>query len=80
MSKKGGINMPGRNGMGPNNLGPMTGRGMGPCGQGRARNARFNRGYGRGYGYNIYQPTKEDLAQEKEDLLRRVEEIEDLLK
>jgi hypothetical protein len=39
--------MPGQNGAGPMGLGPMTGRGMGPCGQGN-RNAR---GYRRGGGF-----------------------------
>lgn len=37
--------MPAQDGTGPNGMGPMTGRGLGPCGQGRG----FRRGFGRGF-------------------------------
>jgi len=40
--------MPNFNGMGPNNQGPMTGRGLGPCGSGRGFRRGFRRGFGRG--------------------------------
>jgi hypothetical protein len=45
--------MPGFDGTGPDGLGPMTGRGMGPCGnnQGRGR----GRGMGRGMGRSLRQ-------------------------
>jgi hypothetical protein len=52
--------MPGLNGTGPAGMGPMTGRGMGPCGDGtsaytgfsrRAMGMRVGRGYGCGMGY-----------------------------
>ncbi len=39
-------------GMGPMGLGPMTGRGLGPCGNG-GRNGFAGRGYGRGYGRGL---------------------------
>lgn len=39
--------MPGGDGTGPNGLGPMTGRGLGPCG----RRSGYGRGFGRGLGY-----------------------------
>ncbi|MBN1942659.1 MAG: DUF5320 domain-containing protein [Phycisphaerae bacterium] len=39
--------MPGFDGTGPMGQGPMTGRGLGPCGRGMA----FRRGGGRGLGY-----------------------------
>ncbi|MDA3901501.1 MAG: DUF5320 domain-containing protein [Spirochaetes bacterium] len=38
--------MPGLNGTGPMGNGPMSGRGLGPCGQGEA--IRTNAGMGRG--------------------------------
>ena len=40
--------MPAQDGTGPNGQGPMTGRGLGPCGGGVRRG--FGRGFGRGYG------------------------------
>jgi len=80
MSKKGGKNMPRRNGTGPLGQGAMTGRGMGPC---NGQRTNYARGYGRGMGMgnglgrsNFYAtPTKEDLQVEKENLQRRIEEI-----
>ena len=58
--------MPGRNGTGPLGMGPLTGRGLGPCGGGYFSYRRprlglrygygrgFGRGYGRGLGYYGY--------------------------
>ncbi|MCU0661207.1 MAG: DUF5320 domain-containing protein [Myxococcota bacterium] len=41
--------MPGRNKMGPNGQGPMTGRGLGPCGQNQAQGGPgFDMGRGGG--------------------------------
>jgi len=37
--------MPAFDGTGPRGEGPLTGRGMGPCGRG------FRRGFGRGFGF-----------------------------
>lgn len=51
--KKGGEIMPRGNGMGPNGMGPMTGRGVGRC-AGYANPGYMNGlglGYGRGRGY-----------------------------
>ncbi|KYK24450.1 hypothetical protein AYK26_06710 [Euryarchaeota archaeon SM23-78] len=42
--------MPGRDGSGPLGEGPLTGRGLGPCGRGLARGRGFGRGFGRGLG------------------------------
>jgi len=44
--------MPGQNGTGPLGQGPMTGRGLGPCGAGMGRGRGFGRGMGRGMGMN----------------------------
>ncbi|MBD3389756.1 hypothetical protein GF415_02255 [Candidatus Micrarchaeota archaeon] len=58
--------MPARDGTGPNRLGPLTGRRMGPCGRG----AGYGRGYGRGYGYggSYYGPAPQaPPASSKED-------------
>lgn len=43
--------MPNMDGTGPQGMGPMTGRGMGPCGQGGGQGFRgMRRGAGRGFG------------------------------
>jgi hypothetical protein len=47
----GGENMPSFDGTGPCGQGPMTGRGMGPCGRGMGRG--YGRGYGRGFGRGL---------------------------
>ena len=70
--------MPGRNMTGPRGEGPLTGRGMGPCGGGAAYGAPMQRagrgffgcgrGYGRGFGYAVkFGPDdqKEELQQRK---------------
>jgi hypothetical protein len=74
--------MPGFDRTGPWGYGPMTGRGLGPCGRGLAR------GFGRGRGMMwapspgyapAYAPTREqelaDLRAEKELVERELEEI-----
>lgn len=84
--------MPRRDATGPQGMGPLTGRGMGPCqgearlggagygrGFGRGFGRGLNRGYGRGYGYRAYQPSKEDLQLEKDDLERRLKDINEIL-
>ncbi|MBD3263203.1 hypothetical protein GF374_02380 [Candidatus Woesearchaeota archaeon] len=42
--------MPNFDGTGPCNQGPMTGRGLGPCGAGRGFGKGYGRGWGRGFG------------------------------
>lgn len=44
------INMPNRNGTGPEGKGPKTGRGLGPCGDGQPRGGGRGRGLGAGLG------------------------------
>lgn len=66
--------MPNMNGRGPNGIGSMTGRGMGPCGQGQ----RGRRDRGRtGMGAMPYQPTKEEY---KKILIEEIEELQAELK
>ena len=83
--------MPNRDGTGPMGQGPMTGRGMGPCGAGQARGFGGGRGFGRGQGRGfgrvipVYQePTKEQEAEilkaEKTEIERELKEIEKRLK
>jgi len=50
--------MPRFDGSGPLGFGPMTGRGMGPCGCGM--------GYGRGYGRRFYSRKEESEMLEEE--------------
>jgi len=79
--------MPGRDRSGPEGLGSMTGRRMGPCngtnttfarrGLGRGYGRGLARGYGRGFAYSN---TKEDLQREKEELQKRIDQIENELK
>ena len=68
--------MPRRNGLGPQGMGPMTGRGMGFCGQ---KQPYYGRGMGRGYGRGFYgsnqQLSKDDLLSEKEMLEQRITAI-----
>lgn len=66
--------MPNKNGMGPTNQGPMTGRGMGRCGNGNGM------GYGcrNGFGFRRFISPKNELqALENEEkiLLEQLEII-----
>lgn len=84
--------MPGRNGTGPLGMGPLTGRGMGPCGRGyfsyRPR-LGLRYGYGRGYGYYgpyPYEPYPVDesierafIEEEKAILEARLKGINEIL-
>jgi hypothetical protein len=64
--------MPGQDGTGPLGQGPLTGRGLGPCGCGMRRG--FSRGYGRGFGFRRQVAlTKEE---EKKILEAELKEIE----
>ena len=77
--------MPGRNRTGPDRYGPLTGRGLGPCGSG------LRRGFGRRLGFRRYfEPitmTKEEkkkileeelqyIETEKKKIEKRLKEIE----
>ena len=77
--------MPGQDGTGPRGEGPMTGRGLGPCGRGLARGRGFNRGrgLGRGFGFAWKEPlelSKEEqrkiLEAEKQEIEKRLKELE----
>jgi hypothetical protein len=63
---------------GPQGQGPMTGRGLGPCGQGLRRG--FGRGLGRYFGWNTPQ-TKEDQKKDLSGYKKALEEeLEDIKK
>jgi len=80
--------MPAFDKTGPQGHGPMTGRGIGPCGRGRGMGMGFGRcrGYGRGlgryFGWNAPQTKeeqKEDLESYKKALQEEMEETEKAL-
>lgn len=62
--------MPAFDGTGPRNIGPLTGRGLGPCGRGLA----FRRGYGRGFRYS--EPITLTKEEEKKILEAELKEVE----
>ena len=70
--------MPGMDGTGPLGQGPLTGRGLGPCGAGFRRG--FGRGMGRGFGFRRFAlvPQSMELTQanEKKILQEELKEIE----
>ena len=79
--------MAGQDGTGPNALGPMTGRGLGPCGRG------MRRGFGRGWGRSgfcrpkfiadftekeekkILEAELKEIELEKQEIEKRLKEI-----
>ncbi|MCL5431833.1 MAG: DUF5320 domain-containing protein [Patescibacteria group bacterium] len=70
---------------GPQGQGPMTGRGMGPCGGGHGMRMGFGRcrGYGRGlgryFGWNAPQTKEEkieDIQAYKKSLQEEMEDVE----
>ena len=71
--------MPGFDKTGPQGQGPMTGRGLGPCGAGRKFGMGFGRcrGYGRGlgryFGWNAPQ-TKEERVEDIEAYRKALQE------
>ncbi len=78
--------MPAFDQTGPRGQGPLTGRGMGPCGQGY-RMGRFGRGmsgFGRGlgryFGWNAPQTKEEKLEALKDYKQALKEELEDVEK
>jgi len=85
--------MPGQDRTGPLGQGPLTGRGLGPCGRGMGRGLGMGRG--RGFGWRartmqimpIQQPTvitekqeKEFLEQELTVLKEEMKDIEERIK
>jgi len=67
--------MPQQDRTGPQGQGPMTGRGMGPCGRGQG----FRQGFGRGFGRRFFQPVQSvqySEADEKKILAEELKEIE----
>ena len=73
--------MPFRDQTGPMGQGPMTGRGLGPCGGGMG----YGRGYGRGMGWRRWvQPTareeKEMIQEEMSVLKEQMKILEDRFK
>lgn len=61
--------MPGFDGTGPRGMGPMTGRGMGPCGGGY--------GYGRGVRYGASYPSRITKKEEREILENELDAIQE---
>ncbi|MGB9708285.1 MAG: DUF5320 domain-containing protein [Candidatus Pacearchaeota archaeon] len=73
--------MPGQDGTGPLGQGPLTGRGLGPCGRGLRRGFRFGRGLGLGWrcwatGIAPSAPVTLSKEDEKKILEAELEEIE----
>ncbi|MBR9691225.1 DUF5320 domain-containing protein [Candidatus Woesearchaeota archaeon] len=77
--------MPGGDQTGPNGMGPLTGRGLGPCGRGlrqgfgrgQGRGMGFRRGFGRGVGFGRAAPVYEAPGTEKEMLEQETKAIEE---
>jgi hypothetical protein len=79
--------MPAQDGTGPNGQGPMTGRGLGPCGRGLQRG--YGRGFGRGYCWRypaqvtlteteekkILEAELKEIEAEKQEIAKRLKEI-----
>lgn len=84
--------MPNKDGTGPQGMGPMTGRGFGPCAGGmgfRRGFRRAGRGFGRGFGFNrafagsvefTKTEQKKILEEELKELEEEKKEIEKELK
>ncbi len=72
--------MPGQDGTGPLGQGPLTGRGLGPCGRGLGFRKGFGRGsgrsFGRGLGIGTAMPVILTKEQEKKILEAELKEIE----
>jgi hypothetical protein len=70
--------MPNRDKTGPLGQGPVTGRGLGPCGQGKGLG--FGRGMGRKFGrglcrFNSLADYRKALEEELEDVKKQEEEV-----
>ncbi|PIN78180.1 hypothetical protein COV15_00035 [Candidatus Woesearchaeota archaeon CG10_big_fil_rev_8_21_14_0_10_34_12] len=68
--------MPGQDGTGPSGQGPLTGRGLGPCGRGLGFRRGFGRGMGRGFALRAASPVNLSKDQEKKILEAELAEIE----
>jgi hypothetical protein len=72
--------MPGMDRTGPLGQGPLTGRGLGPCGAGAGFRRGFGRGMGRGFGFRRFVMTPQTMeltpANEKQILKQELKEIE----
>jgi len=73
--------MPGQDGTGPLGQGPLTGRGLGPCGRGLGFRRGFGRGAGRGLGFRARAFGFREVpviteAEEKQELEAELKEIE----
>jgi hypothetical protein len=82
--------MPGQDGTGPQEMGALTGRGLGPCGNGMRRGC-CGRGLGRGFGFRarystpltltkdeekkILEADLQDIESEKEAIQKRIKEM-----
>ncbi|MBU3957853.1 MAG: DUF5320 domain-containing protein [Nanoarchaeota archaeon] len=66
--------MPGQDETGPMGYGPLTGRGLGPCGCGMRR--IFGRGFGRGFGWIYAEPADLSKDGQKKILEAELKEIE----
>ena len=66
--------MPNQDRTGPLGQGPLTGRGLGPCGRG------LRRGFGRGFGFRNVVLTESDekkiLESEKREIEKRLKELD----
>lgn len=67
--------MANRNGMGPLEQGPLTGRGLGDCREYPEYGRANGRAYGRGYGRNCRRQTPACLLNQKALLEERLNEI-----
>jgi hypothetical protein len=73
--------MPFRDGTGPQGQGPMTGRGFGPCGDGRCKGMGRRMGFGRGgvfrswFGSLSKDQMKEELDSYKKSLENELEQV-----
>ena len=78
--------MPWRDGTGPIGQGPLTGRGLGPCGLGLRKGRGFSRGFGRGFAwrsipdtqnpYQVWEPVQVQSRPTKEQEIELLENEE----
>lgn len=69
--------MPALDQTGPQGMGPMTGRGFGPCGRGTGfgRGRGYGRGLGRYFGIKDLQEYKSALKEELEDVEKQLTDL-----
>ena len=67
--------MPAFDQTGPRGMGPLTGRGMGPCARGRGMGFGRGRGLGRFFGGNQAW-SKKDLEDYKKALIEEMEDVD----